>query len=313
MALEYVEGIKVTHTDKLKEAGLDPHNIAISLIHAYCKQIFIDGHYHADPHPGNIIVSKVQSQNDTPYQISLIDFGATAQVSAQMKAGMILFVEGLIKRETRMLSQGMKQMGFQAREDDDAAFDKIVDYFYSKIRGIKIENFKQINISDFQRLSDIFELQKMDISLKKLTQTFHVPKEWILLERTLILMMGLVAQLDPFLNPVDIVLPYVEEFALGKDKKLTDILIQTSKELILSYIQLPNQLSKILKKFEEGKLPLVSKSNHQESIFFGIKQLTTVLVGISFATFSYLFYKDGNPHLGHNMLLGVYVTGFLFV
>ncbi|MBI4410953.1 MAG: AarF/ABC1/UbiB kinase family protein, partial [Deltaproteobacteria bacterium] len=56
LTAEFIDGIKVTNLEALKAAGIDPQEVAVSLIHSYCKQIFIDGVYHADPHPGNIIV-----------------------------------------------------------------------------------------------------------------------------------------------------------------------------------------------------------------------------------------------------------------
>ncbi len=270
LTAQFIEGIKITHTDSLIKAGVNPHEVAVNLIHAYCKQIFSDGVYHADPHPGNLIVipTKIpsplrgegQGEGDLGFQIAFLDFGATAFLTPSIKEGMTLFVEGLIKRDTRILSNAMKQMGFIAKTGNEEAFDKVVDYFYGKIRGVKIEDFRDIKITNFQNLGDLFELKRMDISLRELTTTFHVPKDWILLERTLILAMGLVTHLDPQLNPMDTVLPYVEEFVLGKDKKMTDVLMMATKELVTSYINLPTQIAKVLKKIEQGQITITDKS-----------------------------------------------------
>ena len=280
LTLEFMEGFKVTHADKLKEHGIDPRGLATDLIHFYCKQIFIDGVYHADPHPGNIIIWPQGASN---YKIAMVDYGATARISPRMREGMTLFVDGIIKKDTRVLSLAMRQMGFVAKEDNEEVIDKIVDYFYSKIKGIKIDNFRELNIGQFQHLNDILELKKMDISLKELSQSFHIPQEWILLERTLLLMMGLVAQLDPHLNPMDIVVPYVEEFVLGKDKKVADLILQSSKELLLSYINLPNQIYKTLKKLDEGKLSFQVKESraNTERIYAAMHQLIyTILLSL---------------------------------
>lgn len=303
LTLQFIDGIKVTNTTELTKAGVDLRELAVRLIHAYCKQIFVDGIYHADPHPGNIIIipetkeiadASTEEQKSNPFKIAFIDYGAVAHVPAHMKEGMVLFVDGLIKKDTRLLSTAMKQMGFIAKEDKEESFDKIVDYFYGKIKGIKIDDFRKINISDFQHLNDIIEIKKMDISLRELTTTFHVPKDWILMERTLILMMGLVTHLDPHLNPADIVLPYVEEFILGKDKKITDLILQSSKELLLSYINLPSEINKTLAKLREGKIIITTK--HSKGQLEGIQRSARQLVYALLLCFSagagYVLTKD---------------------
>lgn len=294
LTAEFVEGIKVTNVELLKKTGIDPHDVAVSLIHMYCKQIFKDGVYHADPHPGNIIV--VPNPPQGGFQIALVDYGATATITPQIRGGITLFVEGLIKKDTRLLSTAMKQMGFVARAENEEAFDKIVDYFYGKIKGIKIENFRELNISQFQNLGDILEFKKMDISLRELSTTFHVPKDWILLERALILMMGLTAHLDPRLNPTEIVLPYVEEFVLGKDKNAAELILQASKEILLSYINLPAEIHKTLKKLQDGKISVNNKwqKEHTQKVYHAVHQLIYALFTIFCGSLAFYFSEHGN-------------------
>ncbi|MBX7149187.1 hypothetical protein K1X76_08870 [bacterium] len=312
LSVEFVEGVKVTDVTSLGEKGISPHDVAVSLIHFYCKQIFVDGVYHADPHPGNIIIKP----HNGSYQIAMVDYGATAGISPTMKSGMTVFVEGLIKKDTKTLAIALKQMGFVSKGDHEETLDKIVEYFYSKIRGVKIQDFRNINIGDFQHLNDIIELKKMDISLKELTRTFHVPREWILLERTLILMMGLTAHLDPHLNPMDIVLPYVEELVLGKDQKVSDLIVQSTKELLISYINLPTEISKVLKKLNEGKLTIQTKvqKQHTERIYQGIHQLIYTLLLTSSVSMGYLMSKDGNAEwASHLKVVSTILATLLFV
>lgn len=313
LTAEFMEGVKVTNVDKIREMGIKPHDVAVSLIHSYCKQIFIDGVYHADPHPGNIIVQSTAVLG--PPKIAMIDFGATATISPQMKSGITRFVEGLIKKDTPMLSNAMKEMGFIAKGEKDEAFDRIVDYFYGKIRGVKIDDFRHINITNFQNLGDIFELKKMDISFRDLTSTFHVPKDWILLERAMLLMMGLVSHLDPHLNPVDIVIPYVEEFVLGREKNLADLLLESSKELLISYIKLPDEINKTLKKLQDGKIVLQVKHHREnaEKIYRGIHQLIYTMLLMFTGSLGYLFYDRGDELWQNRMMVASGAILFILV
>ncbi|MDO8461771.1 MAG: AarF/UbiB family protein, partial [Deltaproteobacteria bacterium] len=250
LTLHFMEGIKVSSTEMLKKAGLNPTDVATRLIHGYCRQIFLDGVYHADPHPGNILVQK---SREGEAQIVLVDFGATVRISDKMREGITLFVEGLVKKDTRLLSSAMRQMGFVARTDEFEAFDQLVDYFYDKLKDVKIENLK--NLENLQGLENILELKKLDISFRDLMTSFHVPKDWILLERTLLLVIGICTHLDPTLNPIHIILPYAEKFVL-KDKSFADLVMSVTKEIGLSYLRLPHEIHKALAKLNRGEIEI---------------------------------------------------------
>src|SRR5262249_14023841 len=74
LTTEWVDGVKASDRDRIDAAGLDRRVLARMIVHAYCQQIFSDGLYHADPHPGNLLVSPGP-------RVVFIDFGAVAQVS----------------------------------------------------------------------------------------------------------------------------------------------------------------------------------------------------------------------------------------
>src|SRR5262249_36819 len=52
------DGIKIGDVDRLEAAGVDRRRLAELVVEAYCQQIFVDGIYHADPHPGNVLIRK---------------------------------------------------------------------------------------------------------------------------------------------------------------------------------------------------------------------------------------------------------------
>ena len=286
LTLSFIEGTKITHAEKLKDYPVDQSQIAIDLIHLYCKQVFVDGIFHADPHPGNIVI--------TPEgKIAMLDFGAVATVSPQMRQGLTMFVEGLIKKDSRVLSQAVKLMGFISKKNDEETLDKVVEYFYSKISGIKIDSFKNLDVTQFQNLNDLIELKKMDISIADLTSLFVVPRDWIMLERAIILMTGLTAHLDETLNPVEIVVPYVEKFLLGDDnKRLADILLSTSKDIIISYVNLPDDVRKLSNKLRTDGLKVNNTALKKEisSLRRGLKMIATAILASTSGVLSYLFY-----------------------
>ncbi len=248
LTLRFMEGTKISQVAALKKMNLDPAAIATKILHATCKQIFLDGVYHADPHPGNLLVRP-------DGKVVLVDFGAMARVSEPMRAGMARFAEGLIKRDTRILASAMREMGFVAREEGMEPFEKLVDYFYGKLTHLKIENFQNLNLVNLQNVEELLELKKLKISFRELMGSFHVPRDWVLLERTMLLVIGLTAHLAPQLNPMEIVLPYIEKFVL-KDRPVAEVLITLTKEIGLSYLRLPHEIQKALRRLNEGRINL---------------------------------------------------------
>ncbi len=317
LTLEFMEGVKISNVKALRELGLEPREVATKLIHAYCKQIFLDGIYHADPHPGNFLVQAVEEEVEVQVEaenegeaprvfrekrlvprIIMMDFGAVARISEPMRKGIAKFFEGIIKRDNQVISQAMKDMGFIAKTQDEAVFDKIVEFFYERLKDLDLEEIKSLQFSKFQRLEDVLEFRKLDISLKDLFNTFNVPKDWALLERSLILLVGLTTHLDSELNPVTIIIPYAEKFVLGKDRTFADLVLDAVKEVLLGYLKLPTELERTLRLLNKGELAVVSKTASRDA--YGVRsalhRLSYILLALGGLNLGYLLQKQGLSH-----------------
>ncbi len=310
LTLQFMEGIKIASGEEFRKKGIDPTAVATKIIHGYCKQIFIDGVYHADPHPGNLLVQKLEGGN----KIVLVDFGATARISERMRHGIALFAEGVIKRDTRVLANAMREMGFVVRMDSFEPFEQLVDYFYERLSNIKIENFRNMDLKQLSNLEDLLELRKIKISFRDLMTSFHVPKDWILLERTLILIMGLCALLDPQLNPIEIVIPYVEKFVL-KDRTFRDVVVDISKQLILSYLQLPHEIQKTLRRLNEGSLSMGFKGlpDHTKKLYILGHQLLYAGLAVTGIGLSILWKWVGAVNYSEYSLYGSAFFGVILI
>lgn len=317
LTLEFMEGVKISNLKGLQELGLNPTEVATKIIHAYCKQIFLDGVYHADPHPGNFLVQAreaevevvvdPEAEGEAPRtfvekrlvpRIIMMDFGAVARISEPMRKGIAKFFEGIIKRDNQVISQAMKEMGFIAKTQDEEVFDKIVEFFYERLKDIKIEELRNFQIQQKQRLEDLLEFRKLNISLKELLNTFNVPKDWALLERALILLVGLTTHLDPNLNPLNIIIPYAEKFVLGKDRTFADLIVDAVKEVLLSYLKLPTELERTLRLLNKGEIEIRSKTAGRDAdgIRSALHRLSYVLLGLAGLNLGYLLQKQGVSH-----------------
>ncbi len=108
---DFHEGTKITNTAQLKEWNIDPQVISEQLITAFCKMILEDGFYHADPHPGNVLVNKNG-------EIILLDFGATAELNNEMRQEIPIVIQHIIRKDTPKIIKSLQKMGFLGNDDD---------------------------------------------------------------------------------------------------------------------------------------------------------------------------------------------------
>ncbi|MEO6879039.1 MAG: AarF/UbiB family protein, partial [Gemmatimonadaceae bacterium] len=251
LTTEFVQGTKITDFAGLAAAGLDRRMLAERVVRAYCRMIFVEGVYHADPHPGNILVAADGS-------IVFIDFGAVGVLSPTMRAGVAAFVEGVLQRDVGRISEAMRTMGFVARDarSEDVA-RRVVDYMQQRFLdqlATGAWNLGDIQMDLGTKLEMIGDLRKLDLSFRQITASFQVPKDWVLLERTLLLLVGLCTELDPSWNPMTVIRPYLEDAVLGHDRDWTEILRGAVKDWVLRAATLPEGLQQLLTRANGGEL-----------------------------------------------------------
>ena len=256
LVTSWCDGWKATDKARLAAAKVDPGELARRIVHAYCTQIFKHGTYHADPHPGNLLVVPDGAGD---YKLVFIDFGAVCELGPSMRHGIAEVVQAAVTRDTERLSAAMKQMGFIKRGGDEAVFDKVIDYLHQRFQEeVQLDSFSLSNIkSDFQQKKRaLHDLRQMNLSVRDLGEHFYIPKEWILLERTLLLLTGLCTELQPQLNPFEIIRPYAEELVLGKEGDYGKLVVDATKNLTATVLALPQELRRAVASLQRGELEM---------------------------------------------------------
>jgi predicted unusual protein kinase regulating ubiquinone biosynthesis (AarF/ABC1/UbiB family) len=245
----FVEGTKIIDLAALDGAGVDRKELARRVVRAYCQMIFVDGVYHADPHPGNMLVTADGA-------LVLLDFGAVAELSREMREGIPEMLEAVVRRDTERLIKAMRTMRFLSASADTEVSDKVIEYFHRRFQEeVKLESFnlKDIKVDPQRGFENLLDLRRMNIGLKELSGAFQVPRDWVLLERTLLLLTGVCTLLDREMNPMDVVRPYLNEFVFGS-RDWTQIAIEAAKDMALRAITLPEELHKYLSKAVRGEV-----------------------------------------------------------
>jgi predicted unusual protein kinase regulating ubiquinone biosynthesis (AarF/ABC1/UbiB family) len=298
----FCEGKKLGDLPALEKMGVDKKELASRLVRAYCQMIFVDGVYHADPHPGNILV-------DGDGNLILLDFGAVAELSQPMREGIPEFLEGVLRRDTERLIRALRKMGFLSRTTDEAVSEKIIEYFHRRFQEeVKLESFnlKDIKIDPQRGFENLLDLRKMNVGLKELSGAFHIPRDWVLLERTILLVYGSCAQLDPELNPMAIIQPYLQDFVLG-NRDWQKVAMETVRDMALGAVTLPDDLRKYLVRATRGEMEVRVRGVQEgaRTVYAIGRQIIYTAVGLATGWAALHLHERGEDGTATRVLVGI--------
>lgn len=245
------EGVKISNLAQLDAWAIDRRDLASRLLRAYCRMVFKDGFYHADPHPGNILVKPDGT-------LVLLDFGATGELSRAMREGIPQLIEAAVKNDTSGMVDAFRVMGFLAdgREAEQMA-EKMINALRNFLQyEVEFEglNFRDIQVKPFD--NSLYNLVQ-DIGLSGISGTVQVPKDYVLLNRMLTLLLGLCNTLAPQLNPLDVVRPYAQDFVLGQRGDLLTYVRNLLQNTVVTTLGLPAELRQTLQKVRRGQLEML--------------------------------------------------------
>lgn len=249
LTMEFVTGTKISNTEKLKSLNLDLKTIAKNGASVIISQIFDQGFYHGDPHPGNILV-----QDDG--RICFLDFGAMGKLTKEQR---MLLAEGLV--------------AVVRRRDDELL--KVVLKLSSN--GDDIKDTKELgrDISDFVDTYAYLPLNriKVDEILNDLTKllTKHgiiLPPEISTLVKVLAMLDGTYLAIDPDFQVMEVMKPYAQKLVLEKfdPKRLASDMTHTSAELYRLLRDLPDEARSIIKTIKKAELKVSVSSGNLKQV-----------------------------------------------
>lgn len=251
-------GVKITDLAQLAEWGVDREALATRLVDAYARMIFRDGLYHADPHPGNLLVRPDGT-------LVFLDFGAVGRLTEPMRRGLAEFMLGVLLRDPRRVTESLGVMGFVARDTDSAAaITMLVERVHERIlKGLDPSAFKLSDLTlDWavtQKADALGEMADLGVSVRDMAGAFEVPRDWILLERTALLLIGVLTTLAPDLNPLQILWPHLRGLAGDAAPSIQKAATSTLREAARSALALPARLDRVLTLAERGELSVARR------------------------------------------------------
>jgi ubiquinone biosynthesis protein len=121
ITMEYVVGIKISKADQLRDAGFDTAALGTAFIRAIIKQVLVDGFFHGDPHPGNILADPKSKQ------IIFLDLGLVGQLTAQQRVDLLGLIYAIKSVDIPGIGDGLLALGKPTRQFDEAGFRSDID------------------------------------------------------------------------------------------------------------------------------------------------------------------------------------------
>ncbi len=303
LTIEYIKGYKVTELDEITNNNLDRKQVAVNGAKAMMKQIFIHGFFHADPHPGNIIIRP-------DGKIVFIDFGIVGRIDKYTKNKLADLIIGIINKDTKKiisvlleLSQVEQELNISEIEMD---VEDLLDRYYGK-------DLKNIDMSKL--LSEVFAIvAKYKIIL---------PSNFTLLLKSLITIEGVGLELDPDFNIFETAKPFVNKMLHERynPQHLLKTAVSTLQEFNKSVMLIPKLLNGLYQRTKIDSMKIDFDTRGTSKVISELNKMVnrlvfSLIVASLIIGSSLIIQADVEPFLLHYPLLGVvgFVTaGFLGV
>lgn len=214
LTLEWIDGFKLTDTDKIAAAGLELDDLIKIGVISGLRQLLEHGFFHADPHPGNLFA--------TPDgRMAYIDFGMMDQLEEETKETIASAVVQLINRDYKALADDFVRLGFLTPDTDVSPIIPALEEVLGNAVGESVKDF------NFKTVTDQFSELMYEYP-------FRIPAKFALIIRSIITQEGLALTLNPDFKIVEVSYPYVSKRLLTGEspqlrRRLLDILFKDDK------------------------------------------------------------------------------------
>jgi predicted unusual protein kinase regulating ubiquinone biosynthesis (AarF/ABC1/UbiB family) len=199
LTMEFIRGTKVVDLPQLKSQGLSAEKVNRLLIKTYLKQLLEDGFFHADPHPGNLLVME-------DGKLAFFDFGMVGRITPQLQAKMIDAFFHVVAKEPAGIAQDLIDLEFLKPGADEAKIREVVIKMFELHLDLKLKDVK------FKELT-------YDLADVMYDYPFRLPSNFTYIMRALMTLEGIGIIVDPEFNFFETAKPYAKEFMLKREGK----------------------------------------------------------------------------------------------
>jgi predicted unusual protein kinase regulating ubiquinone biosynthesis (AarF/ABC1/UbiB family) len=251
LTLRFITGIKITNIDELRKNQIEPKQIASLLIQAYAKQIFQHRFFHADPHPGNLLVLPGP-------KLAFLDFGACGEMKAFRRDALRKIIRSAMARDYFKVIEGLKELGAVPKTADMKILETAVAYAIEKISKMEREvtDITTLSFEELSGLEDLRYLNQFNIGLRDLMSAFDVPEGWVAVERVIAHVMAIIMEIAPESTLGSLAKPFLSKILLDDFNDLKTFIGQRGKIAAYNFFDLPQSFSNVLNQFSRGRIEM---------------------------------------------------------
>jgi predicted unusual protein kinase regulating ubiquinone biosynthesis (AarF/ABC1/UbiB family) len=247
LTLEDVTAIKITDVRALRAAGIDPAAVAPVFASIMFDQLFTNGFFHADPHPGNIFVTPVPPGAGLPWKLTFIDFGMMGEVTASTRSGLRKLLIAAAARDGKGLVAAINDVGVLMPSADSVALERAMTQLFARFGGMGFAELREVDPREFRD----FAVEFGDV-VRSLP--FQLPENFLLIIRAMSLTSGVCSALDERFNLWDSVEPYAAQLLRNERGNVVQDVARQAVDAAGVALRLPGRLDALAGRLEEGSL-----------------------------------------------------------
>jgi len=254
ITMEFMDGVKVSAF-----GGGDHMGLASQLIEGFYRMVFDDGLFHADPHPGNLLVLEGD-------RMALLDYGLVGRLTSEEQELLTLLGLGIFMKDVGGLARLIFRIGAPEVHVSLSAFRQEIQ--------VLLDRYVGVDLSDVDTGSLLSEL--LDAAMR---YGIRIPTQYALLAKAGGTLEGVIRDLHPDLNPYQVAAPYVRELMTRRfsPERLVGQLMRTGLGLASFLQDVPAQLDQVLLDLESGKLRVRMDNPGLEELGKNLNALSTRL------------------------------------
>lgn len=250
LTLQDVTAIKINDLVGLRAAGIDPSAVADEFATVMFDQLFVNGFFHADPHPGNIFVTPVSDgsgPDGRSWVLTFVDFGMMGEVPVTLRQGLQRFLIAVAARNGRQLVDSIQGLGVLLPSADTAQLERAMTELFARFGGMGFAELRQLDERELRG----FAIEFGD-TMRSLP--FQLPENFLLIIRAVSLTSGMCSGLDPQFNVWNAVEPYAARLLRDEGGGVVRAFGQEAVSVAGVVARLPRRIDDLVTRIDDGKL-----------------------------------------------------------
>jgi predicted unusual protein kinase regulating ubiquinone biosynthesis (AarF/ABC1/UbiB family) len=260
LTLQDVTAIKINDVEGLRAAGIDPADVAIAFASVMFDQLFKDGFFHADPHPGNIFVTphapavgeavegSGRGESASPaWHLTFIDFGMMGEVPPGLRRGLRRVLIAAASRDGKGMVDGIREVGVLLPSADTVELERAMTKLFARFGGMGFAELQEVDPREFRA----FAIEFGDV-IRSLP--FQFPENFLLIIRAMSLVSGNCSSLNPAFNIWDAVEPYAGQLIRQEGGNVVQAFAKQAVTVAGTVARLPQRLDDLTTRIEDGRL-----------------------------------------------------------